>query len=101
MILIWQKLTSLTLLTSIISGCAAIPGKNVKLNDYPDNDPRSLNKITLHYDYTETHAGLTSDAYGNYYNFFQKTAPDKSNYPLERLMMVICDRDTGAREIMI
>ncbi len=78
----WKNLVKITLITSLLAGCAGIPGKNVELENYPDIEAKSLKNINLQYDYNETHAGLTSDAYGDYYNYFQKTASDKSRYPL-------------------
>ncbi len=52
--LIWRNLINLTLITSICVGCAGIPGKNVKLENYPKVDQSNLAKLDLSYDKTDS-----------------------------------------------
>jgi len=61
---IWQNLINITLITSICVGCAAIPGKNVKLENYPELKEVDKN-LGLSFEY------LNPDKLDEYHQFNQ------------------------------
>ena len=50
---LWQSLVKIFLITSLFSGCAGIPGKNVKLENYPEAGERGKN-LNLSFGYFNT-----------------------------------------------
>jgi hypothetical protein len=50
---LWQSLVKIFLITSLFSGCAGIPGKNVKLENYPEAGERDKN-LNLSFGYFNT-----------------------------------------------
>ena len=51
---IWKNPVKLILTTSLFAGCAGIPGKNVKLENYPKVDQSNLTNLDLSYDKTDS-----------------------------------------------
>lgn len=50
---LWQNLSKIILITSFVNSCAGIPGKNVKLGEYPDLSLNEIINLSLEYELIE------------------------------------------------
>jgi hypothetical protein len=73
-----KNLIKTILIISFCNGCAAIPSNKVKLDYYPEVVKENMASLNLRYSYDETHAGLTQDAYSDYYKYIKKNNSDRT-----------------------